>query len=446
MGAEAYLSNKLFLNRFVDQIAGKKYAGFYISLAGVLLAVAFTFLLYPRISSPLDISLDPDAYGRLAHGIQKNGSFSYFPCTEPSIRRGPLYPAFIWLILALQEDWYPYSVQAVQCLLFGLTVLIIFGISDLLWNRRTAVWCSIACCMNPFLIWFTSRIWAEVLLFFLFTLLAASLVYLTQRPSAKGSVLVGSVLGLLVLCKQTFLPFILLLPILFLLISGSIKLRHSICVMGIALLLVVPWTMRNWHLTGLFLPVHTSAGVQIQVGDKHLGNFKDLSSLTYEEGPMVEDEVNAGIPKMPSHLTQAQKDALGDAFLMKRSLLRYIESPVFFLKKLPMNALMFWFSGSTVTKTLWIALFQLPILIFFIICCVKIVNLRMLKTVHGILITMVWAYFLLHLPFFAVARYSSVLVPVMTMYAVGCFLMTVKEGARGWQGKPRSDSSRQGIL
>lgn len=422
------LKNKLAFIDLLDQIGNRRYAGIFISLIGAALALGFTFLLYPFLSSPLDMTLDPDAYGRLAQGMHQHGSFSYFPDDNPSIRRGPLYPALIWSILAINPNWYPHGVQAVQCLLFGLTVLTIFRMSETLWNRRTAVLASMACCCNPVLIWFTGRVWGEVTLFFLFTLLAALVFHLIRRPSIYGALIVGVVLGMLILCKQTFLPFALLLPLFLLFTKLRNACGYSLCITTVVLLLVLPWTARNWGLTGMFVPVHVSAGVQIQLGDKYLENFTGVSSLTYDHVQRVEEEVIAGIPRMPAQLSLAQKDAHGDALLVRQSLVKYRNSPLFFLKKLGMNAVMFWFAASSPMKTLWVSLFQLPILAFFIIYSFDLLlKKRAVRTGHGAVVLMIWTYFLLHLPFFAVARYSSVLIPVMSMYAAERSLALFKQ-------------------
>jgi 4-amino-4-deoxy-L-arabinose transferase-like glycosyltransferase len=405
---------------FLDQIGNRKHAGVFIGLTGTVLALVFTFLLYPLVSSSLDMTLDPDGYGRLAQGIHRQGSFSYFPNNEPSIRRGPLYPAVIGSILAIHPNAYPIGVQAVQCLLFGVTILVIFHMSETLWNRRTAVLASLICCCNPILIWFTSRIWGEVLLFLLFTLLTASIFCLIRRPSLHASLFVGVILGMLILCKQTFLPFVLLLPFLLLFMRPRIAYGHSLCIMAMTLLLVLPWTLRNWRLTGMVIPVHVAAGVQMQLGDKYVEDFTGFSSLTYNQVQEVEEEVNASIPHMPDHVSQAQKDAIGDALLLRESLAGYRDSPLLFIKKLGMNAVMFWFAASSPTKTLWITLFQLPVLAGFIIYTLDLfLKKRAVRTEHGVIVLVMWGYFGLHLPFFAVARYSSVLIPVMGMYAAG---------------------------
>ena len=415
--------NTLRFIHFIDQIGNRKHAGIFISLTGAALALGFTFLLYPLLSSAMEMALDPDGYGRLAQGLHHHGSFSYFPNNEPSIRRGPLYPALIWAILAISQKGYPYGIQAVQCLLFGLTILTIFRMSETLWNRRTAVLASMACCCNPVLIWFTSRVWGEVTLFFLFTLLAASVFYLIRRPSIYGALIVGVVLGMLILCKQTFLPFVLLLPLFLLFTKLRSACGYSLWIMTAVLLLVLPWTARNWRLTGMFVPVHVAAGVQIQLGDKYLKDFAGFSSLTYDHVKRVEEEVIASIPQMPAQLSLAQKDAHGDALLLRQSLIKSRHSPLFFLKKLGMNAVMFWFAASSPMKTLWVSLFQLPILAFFVIYSFDLLlKKRAIGTGHGAVVLMIWSYFLLHLPFFAVARYSSVLIPVMSMYAAERFL------------------------
>ena len=81
------------------------------ALTGLLVSVLFTFVVHPRIASAYGAVLDPDGYAALGWGLWKDPTFSYYPSVHASVSRGPLYPAFVAILLRVSGGWWPYSVQ-----------------------------------------------------------------------------------------------------------------------------------------------------------------------------------------------------------------------------------------------------------------------------------------------------------------------------------------------
>ena len=94
---------------------------------------------------------------------------------------------------------------------------------------------------------------------------------------------------------------------------------------------------------------------------------------------------------------------------------------MFLLKKMVYNFLMFWTLGETKQKSAFISLLQLPVLALFLVYVIRILRRNRLKTVQGMHVSLVFLYFGFHLPVFAFARLSVVLVPVMLVYAFSVF-------------------------
>src|SRR5690242_16201407 len=90
-------------------------------LFGVLFAALFSFVIYPRIAGPAGAVLDPDQYGALGWGLFKFHTFSFYPNTEPTIARGPLYPMVVAAVLYLSPASWPLNMQLVQDLWCGIT-------------------------------------------------------------------------------------------------------------------------------------------------------------------------------------------------------------------------------------------------------------------------------------------------------------------------------------
>ncbi|HEX2166016.1 MAG TPA: glycosyltransferase family 39 protein [Longimicrobiales bacterium] len=187
-----------------------------VFLLAVVCSLGFSFIIYPAIASPQNAVLDPDRYGALGFGLWHHGTLSYYPDPQPTLDRGPIYPAVIAVILWLSGGVWPQSLQAAQAVFFGLTSVLVFYIGEKVWGRRTAMAAAALTTVHPFLLWYTSRVWIETLATLLFTALAASLVFFHERPGIRRGMLVGAVAGVATLCKATFLPFLLFVPMVLL--------------------------------------------------------------------------------------------------------------------------------------------------------------------------------------------------------------------------------------
>lgn len=404
----------MLFSKLLKNASSIKNIAYYIAMVGLVVALIFSFSVYPKISSPFQANLDPDHHGPLGYGIWKLGSLSYYPDTQPTVGRGPLYPLFEAFCLIVSNGWWPESVQFGQCILFAITCFLVFWISKTLWSSRVAVLTSLICAFHPFVFWYTSRIWIETLAIFLFTLLTASILYLTLKPTRTRSIILGFVLGISALCKQTFLPYILFLP-LFLAILERKKINRLFIfyIFITAVIVILPWTIRNWTLTKKIIPIHVRGGAIVFIGDLMVENYTksplsggDLLS----QASMARTYVKQTIPE---HLERFEKELILDSKLLKKSIDRYKADPFFIFKKITYNALMFWTLGQTRQKSAVISLMQIPLLILFIIATVKTIRQKNILTVQGGIIFFVWLYFILHLPLLVFARYGVVLIPAM---------------------------------
>jgi 4-amino-4-deoxy-L-arabinose transferase-like glycosyltransferase len=393
---------------------------YFIALFGLALAIIFCLVIYPRIYVTHHAVLDPDGWDALGRGIWKTGTLSYFPEIQPTINRGPVYPLFLAAIFEVTDGrWWPYSIQLAQCILFGFICLTVFWIAEALWNRKVAIFSSLACAVYPFLIWYTSRIWIEILGAFLFTILVASALYLNQKPTVLRSLLVGLVIGISSLCKATFLPYIVVLPLLLIYLSNNrINWKHASYIFVVSLLIVLPWTLRNYSITGKFVPVQVLGGFNLAIGDGIVENYFKapfshgvLSHLSFDE------KIKPLEASFPADTLGWQEEWFTDRELVRRSLSRYVHDPLFLLKKVTLNSFLFWTLGEDKKKTAVISLFQIPLLALFIVAVIKSFKTRGFRSLYSLPILLVLPYYLVHLPIFSVANFSVVLVPTIIIYA-----------------------------
>lgn len=406
---------------FLRHLGGLRGVGWYIGLLGAAFSLAFALCIYPAIGDYHHAVLDPDLHGPLGFGIWKNHSFSYYPNTEPSSARGPLYPLLIAATLAVSGGWWPASVQWVQCGLFGLTCVMVFWTAKALWNAQLAVLAAGLCAIDPFLIWYTSRIWVEPLMMFLFTALIAGVVKFKQGPTRGAALLVGLIVGLSVMAKSVYTPFLVLLPLLLLLPFGKrVSPLLALLVLLSGVLVVMPWTIRNGLLTGVFAPEVGNTGFTLHQGNDFVEDFNrapfSVSALYPLSVARMREEEDVVFTPGSSEL---QKHVQLDDARRRTAIQKLVHSPSFFIKKITFDLMLFWTFGDTAGKSLAVALFQLPLLAVF--CAFLVTRRSELKGTVGICVCLIALYYFAHLPTIALARYSVVLVPGMLAVAVGIF-------------------------
>jgi 4-amino-4-deoxy-L-arabinose transferase-like glycosyltransferase len=408
---------------FLAKLSRVRGIGWYVGVAGTGISLLFTFLVYPRIGDVQHAVLDPDLHGPLGFGIWKFHTFSYYPNPSPASDRGPLYPAMIATLLAITNGWWPYSVQLAQCVLFGLMCVLTFWVAQRLWNRSLAVLASGLCALNPFLIWYTSRILVESLMLLLFTGLIASVVLLKHRPGPWSALLVGVIIGLCVLTKSVYTPFLVLTPVLLLLPFGervAPGLAAIVLVSGI--LVVMPWSFRNYQVTGVFAPVVGRSGFTLHQGNDFVEDFARAPFSISALYPLSLERMRSenDLSEFSSTPGGVRRSIALDAAHGRSAIGKFLESPEFFFKKVTYDLFLFWTLGDSPGKSLAIALVQLPVVVLF---CTFLIRRRgeIAKGAVGICVCLVILYYFAHLPTIALARYSVVLVPAMLIVAVGLF-------------------------
>jgi hypothetical protein len=129
-------------------------------------------------------------------------------------------------------------------------------------------------------------------------------------------------------------------------------------------------------------------------------------------------------------LRRWEQEMIIDSVFMHRSLGRYLEHPEFLLKKVVLNGVMFWTLGGTPPKSVFISILQIPLVFTFVIAALRMFRLQRGFTIQRMHILLVITYYIIHLPFFAVARFSVVLVPTMILYGASLLSTDAESGDR----------------
>ncbi len=395
--------------------------GLFLALFGLLTSSAFTFGLYPRIAGSTGAVLDPDLYGTLAWGIYKINTFAYYPqSVEPTITRGPLYSAMVAATLHLSNGWWPYCAQILQVLLFAGSAWLVFQLGHRWWNVRIGVLASLAYSLHPLTLWYSSRIWIETLVVFLFTGLLWAMTSYIQQPGSGRAVIMGIFGGLACLAKSTFLPLTLLAPVLVWWTNPRRNWPALPVMLLLPLAIIAPWSYRNYALTGQFIPVHGHLGFNMRVGDVFIENlpnspwgFPPSWEIAGREADQIIREHAGGKPD------GWRTEIIVNERMGKTSRDTYLRDPGFLIKKLALDAAFFWFWSENRTKTLAMAVLNFPLLALFSFCLYRLVRREGWRREIVAALVLAVVFYAGHLPVVSVVRYSVVVIPVMLTVIAG---------------------------
>lgn len=229
----------------------------------VFLSSIFLVTRFQNVLPDVDY-INGDAGGRyypLATNLAAGNGFSLEkqPPFIPDDFNQPAYPYFVALIYRMFGGSNT-AVSVAQSILELSTILIAlklarkFGFS----NNETALVAFLAT-ISPFLAIFSNRLLTEVLATFASMLLCYLLIVAAENTSLKIWTLSAAVAGLCLLIRPDLLVSLLLMvsaALTTLTIKFRLRAAPSVALFVVILALVMtPWTLRNYNLTGKILPL-----------------------------------------------------------------------------------------------------------------------------------------------------------------------------------------------
>lgn len=210
---------------------------------------------------PLHDSL---TYQTIALNILQEHCYCYLPHL-PTVDRAPLWPmviAAIYGLLGSHDMMVRYFLSFVGS---GTCLLIYFFARDM-FGPRVALIAGIAAAIYPFLFIYDGWLYAESLYTFLLFAFCYTLYHLQRTPRRSLMILAGVLLGLVSLTRPNG-QLILGLFFVWAAIVGLAKLlswrkiiESVITISLLALVLVAPWTLRNYVATHTFVAIATGDG------------------------------------------------------------------------------------------------------------------------------------------------------------------------------------------
>jgi len=265
-------------------------------LCGIIFVGTLIRLVYCYYFLDSNLTVDEQSYLNIARSII-DGRWFHLPLNEqcylysynsseifPQFFRAPLYPVVLAFLLTIFKQVPPIAVAVLLNITLNiLTAYFIYRIAITIRGETTGLIATFLFITNPFVIDQCCRapLMTEPLFTFLISLSLFSLIKLENNPNALRTVLTGVMIGFGVLCKSPFATLIAILMIRFsLLMIKQRKLRNEIIVVGVALLTILPWSIRNYLMSdGRIIPLSAAGGINLWTGSSEF-NYRMYTSTT----------------------------------------------------------------------------------------------------------------------------------------------------------------------
>lgn len=423
----------------------------WLLLFAAVLAVKslFVFWLIPELIQSLaphyGLNSFPDLYDRVARNLAEGHGYRFSSDTAPSTMREPGYPLFLSLLFRA----FGYGLAPAQGANLLLSLLVAWGLLAILsrLSKRPFVLIvgALLFLFHPATVIVESRGGFELLFMALLVWFMVAFLRAAEHGRFVSYLAAGAVLGGAVLVKSTPILFPAALLVYLLIIERRAStpfrsLRNALVLAAAMILVLSPWIIRNYHVSGKFVPTASLLGVSAHSGQyicKHhveAGGFHNADTLGGMERQELAREMGYEFKPGYYQLFYSIHDEIEfNRKLLQRVAAEYRNAPSLFLRCTVSNLYNFWFAGRTHQTTRMNLLVQLPYLILATAGTVFWIRRGGALTV-GPLVLFVIYYVGVHLPILAQARYTVSLIPFLSILATGAVaycLENVRGGTRG---------------
>jgi 4-amino-4-deoxy-L-arabinose transferase-like glycosyltransferase len=239
-----------------------------ILAAAVLIRIPVALLMGNEISTLPGIH-DQVSYDALARSLLAGRGYSFTenwypftPADTPTAHWSFLYPLYLAGVYAV-TGYHPLFARLLQGTLgAALLCYLVYKIGCRVINEKTGLVGAGLAAVYGYFIYYNVALMTETFFIVLVLLTLYLSIEIKDHPTPANWVRLGLSLGLACLLRQTillFVPFLLLW--LFLELRGrSIRLWHFTLPVIIIVLLISPWTIRNYFVYGEFLLLNSNAG------------------------------------------------------------------------------------------------------------------------------------------------------------------------------------------
>lgn len=404
------------------------------ALSVIVLNALILFIGIPEISSRLHSFYNQDEYAdgydQLATNLAHGHGYRMYPDTAETLSREPGYPVLLAGIFVLFGNKFV-VVKAVNFILAIAGAWLMMLIARRISSSPFLIWgAPLLFLFHPGTLLAESRGGVEIVFAFLLLLFMWSVYAAIEKPNIWRFLLSGAVLGFTLLVRSTPLLFPgILLGYLLLVSKRGERLQtcwHVAAMVGAMFVVLSPWIVRNYRLTGKFVPTASVLGVSA-----HAGLYDNTHLAADENWALVDRDGARERRKLAENLGYAFKPVdnayyqdfykTGDelrfsSYLSNAVLHQYEENPALFLKNVELNMFNLWFRGKTAGSTEMNMMIQIPYLFLALIGAVLALSSRRIAPIAPMLLLIVYLVGI-YVAILAQARYSVPLLPFLSILA-----------------------------
>ncbi len=225
----------------------------------------------------------------------------------------PLYLYFVGGLYALFGTLA--AVQAAQCLAGALLVPALGLAGRRAFGEGAGLVAAGMAAFYPELVWFASHFWVETVFTVLLWWAMERLLAADAGGGAPVAAASGLLFGLAVLARETVLYF-LPLAALWLAWRRPGGARRAAFLLAASLLVVLPWTLRNWLVFDAFVPVSTSGALNLWQGNTRMSRQEVYEEYWAVHGRVAQYEharqraVEAILERQPLWILEKLRDEM----------------------------------------------------------------------------------------------------------------------------------------
>ena len=243
------------------------FGSFRRGLLALTLAGLAVRLLWVVLEPPTFPVADETMWVSWGSDILPSPDVDFSPLRLRFVFHPPLYLYFVGVPFALFGTLT--AVKVAQCLAGALLVPALGLAGRRAFGEKAGLVAAGMAAFYPELVWFASHFWAETVFTVLLWWAIERLLSADARASASAAAASGLLFGLAVLTRETVLYFLPLaaLWLAWRRVGGA---RRAAWLLAASLLVVLPWTLRNWLVFDAFVPVSTSGALNLWQGNTRL--------------------------------------------------------------------------------------------------------------------------------------------------------------------------------
>jgi 4-amino-4-deoxy-L-arabinose transferase-like glycosyltransferase len=401
----------------------------------VALHATVLFAVIPAVSQRMHTSYNQDEYADgydlLASNLADGGGYRMYPDTAETLMREPGYPLLLAGIFILFGKNFT-VVKLTNMIMAFVVAWLILRLARQLSDRPVMILGPpLLFLFHPGTLVAESRGGVEVLFTLCLALFMTTLYWAMKQGEAWKYAVCGAVLGLTLLVRSTPVLFPAFLGAYFFLFDARGGREKLLVVRNMALMAAVmvavlsPWIIRNYYLTGKFVPTASVLGVSAQTGQYMLTHQVSDDRRSDREAAQERNELakELGYPFRGGYYQcfySSVDEVKFSNFLVKRVVTEYAKSPGTFLRVVATNFVYFWIGGKNSNSIRLNVIIQVPLILLAAFGVAQAAKYHQMKIIAPMLL-LIGYVIAISLPILAQARYSVPLVPYMSI--LGCMAL-----------------------